>query len=311
MALLRPARDCPGASVEAVAARDASRARAFAHRHGIARVHSDYAALIDDPGLDAIYNPLPNALHAEWTIRALRAGKHVLCEKPLASNADEAERMAEAAEQSGLVLMEAFHWRYHPLAERMREIAQGGALGKTSHVEARFCIPLLLPRDIRWRYDLGGGATMDVGCYAIHIVRTLADAEPVVVSARAWLSSPGVDRRMEAELRFPDGRTGHVTASLLSRTLLRAEARVRGETAEMAVTNPVAPHLFHRLRRRGAGGPTSETVAGRSTYAHQLDAFVAAVREGRPFPTHPRDAVANMRVIDAVYDAAGLPRRGL
>jgi predicted dehydrogenase len=310
MALVRPARGLAGVEVAAVAARDPARARRFAARHGVPRVHASYAALVDDPELDAVYNPLPNALHAAWTIRALEAGKHVLCEKPLASNAEEAERMAAAARACGRRLVEAFHWRYHPLAERLREIVAGGELGAVRHLETELVIPLLLPRDIRWRLDLAGGATMDVGCYTVHMLRTLAGAEPEVVSAQARELRPGVDRWMRAEMRFADGRTGRITCALLSARVLRTRARVVGEAGALEVTNPLAPHLFHRLRVRGTRGVRRERVDGRSTYRHQLEAFAAAVRDGTPLPTDPDDAVANMRVIDAVYDAAGLPRRG-
>src|SRR5215470_13213106 len=165
MALIRPARQVPEVSVTAVAARDVDRARAFAKKHGLARVHSSYAELLSDPEIDAIYNPLPNGLHCEWTIKALEAGKHVLCEKPLASNADEAERMVAASTATGRVLVEAFHWRYHPLAGRMKEVVESGQLGAVRHIETDFNIPLVFPNDIRYRYDLAGGATMDVGCY--------------------------------------------------------------------------------------------------------------------------------------------------
>ncbi|MDX2168499.1 MAG: Gfo/Idh/MocA family oxidoreductase [Deltaproteobacteria bacterium] len=310
MALLKPARLVPEAAITAVAARDAARARAFATRHGIARVHDSYAALLADPDLDAIYNPLPNGLHAEWTIRALEAGKHVLCEKPLASNAAEAQQMADAAARTGRRLIEAFHWRYHPLATRMRAVIDSGALGPVRHVEATMCIPLPIPGDIRYRYDLAGGATMDVGCYTISVVRFLAGAEPEVLRAEARLSSPNVDRWMTADLRFPDGVSGRITCSLFSATLLKLQAIVRGERGEMRVFNPFAPHFHHRLTLRTGGTTTREHVPGDATYTHQLRAFVAAVRDGTPTPTEPDHGVANMRVIDAVYDRAGLPRRG-
>ena len=154
MALMRPARAVPQAWVVAVAARNPARARAFAQRHGILRVHESYDALVQDPEIEAVYIPLPNSLHAEWSIRALRAGKHVLCEKPLASNAEEARQMSAVAAESGRVLAEAFHYRYHPLAMRMKEIVDGGELGKIRHLEAHFCVPLLLPGNIRYRFDL-------------------------------------------------------------------------------------------------------------------------------------------------------------
>jgi predicted dehydrogenase len=310
MALVRPARMLPEVEVVAVAARDPRRARKFASKHGIGRVHADYDALLADPDVDAVYNPLPNGLHCDWTIRALEAGKHVLCEKPLASNAEEARRMAEAAEKMGRELVEAFHWRYHPLAGRMKEIVDGGALGAVRHIKASLCFPMPLPGDIRYRYDLGGGATMDLGCYTISILRFLAGAEPEVVHAEAALSSPQVDRAMKADFRFADGRTGHIHCSLLSSALFRVRAMVQGEEGELSVVNPMAPHLFHRLTLRTAAGKKTEKVPGDATYTCQLRAFAAHVRGEERMPTDAAHGVANMQVIDAVYDAAGLQRRG-
>jgi predicted dehydrogenase len=310
MALVRPARDVRGVSVAAIAARDPQRAEAFAAKHGIPRVLPSYEALLNDPQIDAVYNPLPNSLHCEWTIRALQAGKHVLCEKPIASNSAEAGRMAVAARESGRVLAEAFHWRYHPLAARMKAIVESGELGMVHHVEAHFCIPLLRRGDIRYQLALAGGATMDVGCYAINIVRFLAGAEPEVMRAEASLSSRGVDRSMTAEFCFPDGCTGRITCALLSAFLIRASARVRGDRGELSVLNPIVPHFFHRLIVRNEVGTRSERLRGDATYAHQLRAFAAAIRTGRSLPTGPEEAIANMRVIDAVYAKAGLPLRG-
>jgi predicted dehydrogenase len=310
IALVWPARRVPEAQVAAVAARDEARARRFASRHGVARVHRSYAELVADPELDAVYNPLPNALHCEWTLRALEAGKHVLCEKPLAANADEARRMHEAAAKAGRVLMEAFHWRYHPLASRLREIVDSGRLGRVAHVEASMCIPLPVPGDIRYRLDLAGGATMDAGCYAVSLVRHLAGAEPEVVSAQARLSSPGVDRWMRAELRFPDGSSGRITCSLFSSQLLAVEARVVGDAGRLYVFNPVAPQLFHFVRVSTPSGSSFERVSGEATYTHQLRAFVRAARDGAPIPTDGAHGVANMSVIDAIYRKAGLQPRG-
>lgn len=309
MALVRPARAVSEVTVAAVAARDPARARAFAAKHGIARVHDSYDALLADPELDAIYNPLPNSHHAAWTIRALEAGKHVLCEKPLASNAAEARDMAAAAARSGRRLIEAFHWRYHPLATRMKAIVDSGALGEVQHLEATMAIPLVLPNDIRYRFDLAGGATMDVGCYTISVVRFLAGAEPEVVRAEARLANPTVDRWMTADLRFADGRSGRITCSLFSSTLVKLQAVVRGTRGELRVFNPFAPHFYHRISVRTADGVRRERVAGEATYTHQLRAFAEAVRSGAPTPTDPDDSIRNMAVIDAVYERAGLPKR--
>jgi predicted dehydrogenase len=310
MALTRPAREVPEAEILAVAARDAVRAEKFARRHSIPRVHPSYDALLADPEIDAVYNPLPNGLHCEWTLKALRAGKHVLCEKPIAANSDEAIEMAEAADQAGLVLDEAFHWRAHPLAARMREIIESGELGEIRHVEASLCIPFLLPGDIRYRFDLAGGATMDTGCYTISMVRHLANSEPEVVSAEARLSSPEVDRSMRAEMRFEGGVTGRITCSLFSAKLFAINAKVEGTKGRMSAFNPVAPHVYHRLSVKGENGSRAERVKGDATYTHQLRAFVAHVRGGPPMLSDAWDGVANMRVIDAIYDKAGMKRRG-
>jgi predicted dehydrogenase len=309
-ALIEPAHRLPGVEVVAIAARDPLRAEAFAQKHRIPRRYTSYDALIDDPAIDAIYNPLPNSAHAEWTIKALRAGKHVLCEKPLASNADEAVRMAAVAQETGRVMMEAFHWRHHPLADQMRRIIATGELGAIRHVDANMCIPLPLPKNIRYDYALAGGATMDTGCYAINMVRMLSGQEPTVRSAEARLWGDQIDRWMTAELELPGGVPARATCSLLSSTLLKIDATVRGERGTMRAINPVAPHLWHRLHVETSDGSRTVRVPGDTTYTHQLRDFIAAVR-GAPLRWGPDDAIANMRVIDAVYDAAGLKRRGI
>lgn len=307
-ALIGPARRVDSVEVVAVAARDPQRAEAFAKRHRIGRVHPSYEALVADPEIDAVYNPLPNSLHAEWTMRALEAGKHVLCEKPLASNAAEAEQMVACAKRCDRKLVEAFHYRFHPLAARMREVV--AELGEIEHVEMSFCVPLPFPRDIRYRWDLAGGALMDTGCYAISIVRWLADAEPEVLSARARLARRNVDRWMRAELRFPKGVSGRITTALFSATLLKIVARVRGSRGEMRVLNPILPQLYHSLVWTCDGVRRRERVEGEATYTHQLRAFAEHVASDAPLPVDGRDSIANLRVIDAIYRAAGLPLRG-
>jgi predicted dehydrogenase len=309
MALTKPAEENAEVVVAAVAARDLSRAQTFATKHGIARVHESYEALIADPDLDAVYNPLPNGLHGRWTRAALAAGKHVLCEKPFTANAAEAREIAELAGQSDRVVMEAFHYRYHPLALRVEEIIASGELGKLKRVETAMCFPLPKFSDIRYNYSLAGGATMDAGCYAVHMARTFGGGTPEVVSAQAKLRDPQIDRAMTAELRFADGHTGRVRCSMWSSDLLRISARVVGDNGELGVLNPVLPQMFHRLSVRSADGKRTERFPRRATYAYQLDAFAAAVLRGEPVKTPPADAIENMTVIDAIYRAAGLPLR--
>ena len=310
--LIRPAAEVDGVKVVAVAARNADRATQFANKHGIEKVHDSYEALIADPDIDAIYNPLPNNLHAEWTEAALAAGKHVLCEKPFASNAREAARASAAANAAGLVVMEAFHYRHHPLAKRMKEFCVSGELGAIQHAETWMCVPISFPNDIRFRLDLAGGATMDTGSYAVHMLRTIVGEEPRVLSAQAKLKSEGIDRFMRAECEFPSGAKGTINCSLLAWPLLKIGAKVQFERGELRVLNPVIPQLVHRFRYREKGGRwKSESFPKKATYTYQLQAFVEAVREGSDVLTTTEDAILNMKVIDSVYTAAGMKPRGL
>jgi predicted dehydrogenase len=308
-ALINPAKDNPDVVVAAVAARDGARARAFAAKNQIPRVHDSYEALIADPDLDAIYNPLPNGLHGKWTRAALDAGKHVLCEKPFTANAVEAREIADVAGKSNRVVMEAFHYRYHPLALRTEQILASGALGKLQRVEASLCFPLPKFSDIRYNYALAGGALMDAGCYAVHMVRTFGGSTPEVVSAEAKLRDPQIDRAMTAELQFAEGHTGQVRCSMWSLRLLEISARIVGERGELSLFNPVTPHFIHRLAIRLPEGRRVERFPRRASYAYQLDAFAAAVLRGEPVKTTPEDAIENMTVIDAIYRAANLPLR--
>jgi predicted dehydrogenase len=309
LALVSPAKQNAEVDVAAVAARDATRARAFASKNGIARVHDSYESLLADPDIDAVYNPLPNGLHGRWTRAALAAGKHVLCEKPFTANAQEAREIAALAADSDRVVMEAFHYRYHPLALRVEEIIASGELGRLEHVEAALCFPLPKFSDIRYNYALAGGATMDAGCYAVHMVRTFGGSTPEVVSAQAKLRDSRIDRAMTAELRFTAGHTGRVRCSMWSAKLLQISAKVVGDRGELRVLNPVMPGYFHRLTVRSPDGKRVERFSRRASYAYQLDAFAAAVLRGAAIKTTPEDAIENMTVIDAIYTAAGLPLR--
>ncbi len=310
MALTNPAKSVPDVQVLAIASRDLKRAYRFSRKYYIPRVHQTYSALLADHDIDAIYNPLPNSLHAEWTIKALKAGKHVLCEKPFASNAEEAEEMAGVASQTGLVLSEAFAYRYHPLTARIKQLIDSGALGKIKHLEAEFSFLLPSPKNIRFQYELAGGALMDAGCYPVSLVRYLAGAEPQVEQAEARLYRPQVDSRMSANFSFEDGRTARVVCGMLSPKLFTSVLRVEGEAGSLHVVSPFQPHVFHRLTIKKSGNTIKERVPGENSYTLQLRAFVKAIRRGTKLNTDPADAVANMRVIDAIYEKAGLKKRG-
>jgi predicted dehydrogenase len=309
-ALIKPAREVERVEVVAVAARDRARADAFASKWSIPKVHDSYDAVVEDADVDAIYNPLPNSLHASWTTAALEAGKHVLCEKPLTSNAEQARQVGATASRAGRVLMEAFHYRYHPLMLRAVEVAQSGELGELRHVESWMQIPLFKRRDIRFDLSLAGGAVMDLGCYSIHQLRSLTGEEPTVLAAAARERTPGLDRWMRAELAFPGGATGRFTVSLYGARVLRIGFRVVGSDGELRVFNPAGPQFLHRFSvQQNDGSSRREQFPRIPTYRYQLEAFRDAVLDGGPVLTGPADSEANMAVVDAVYEAAGLPIR--
>lgn len=310
-AILKPAQEIDELMVAAVAARDRTRAKKFAAKHGIEKVHASYTDLLSDPEIDAVYVPLPNSLHAEWSIRALEAGKHVLCEKPMAANAAEAEEMAATAARTGRILAEAMHYRYHPFAHRIREIFANQELGKLRRMEAYACFPIFKGSDIRYSFPLGGGATMDLGCYAIHLLRTITGEEPTVTSAQATVYRDNIDRRMEAELRFHSGATARLVCSLWSKDFLKGTAWVEGEKGKLVIENPMAPQLMNAIKWSTGGQTKKESIKGtKATSYYQMLAFLEAIRTGRPMLTGASDAVANMRVIDAIYAKSGLPLRG-
>ncbi|WP_040810355.1 Gfo/Idh/MocA family protein [Nocardia concava] len=308
-ALIGPAGRNPEVEVTAIAARDRVRAQEFARKHGIGQVYDSYQALVEAPDLDAVYIPLPNGLHGRWIRAALAAGKHVLCEKPFTADAAEAREIAKLAEDSDRVVMEAFHYRYHPLTREAEKILATGELGKLVRVETALCFPLPKFADIRYNYELAGGALMDAGCYAVHMARTFGGEEPEVISARAKLRDPRIDRAMSAELRFPSGHTGRIRCSMWSSDLVRISATITGERGSLRLFNPVVPQMGHVMALRTESGRSLRTFSRRPSYDYQLDAFAGAVLRGEPILTTAGDAVSNMSVIDDIYQAAGLPLR--
>lgn len=197
-----------------------------------------------------------------------------------------------------------------PLAIRILEVVASGVLGDIHRVEAAFCVPIQDPEDICYDLSLGGGATMDLGCYPIHWVRLVTGTEPSVIRAEALQGPPGIDLAMTAEMRFPGEIQCEVRCSMAPDTRFQAFLQVTGSRGELRADNPLVPHLGHRLRVSSDGGEEIETLEGQTTYQHQLDAFAAAVIDGEAQPTGGRDGIANMRVIDAVYLAAGMQPRG-
>ena len=309
-ALIAPVREVASATVTAVATRDAARADAFALQHGIPAAYGSYEALLDDPSVDAVYIPLPNALHGQWTLRALEAGKHVLCEKPFAANAAEAERITSAATDAGLVVMEAMHYRYHPLIARMTSVIADGVIGTPRHVQCWTSWPIPDVADIRYLFEMGGGALMDGGCYAIDCLRLLGLADPVVTGALADpVPGTDVDRAVAVRLSSSPGLLGWFESAFTGTGEFRADVHVTGDDGHLWLRNFINAQSGTLSVYPDGPSWTGEDESPDTTFTWQLRAFTAAVLDGELFPTTPASAAVTMRVIDDAYRAAGLPVR--
>jgi len=298
--------------VVAIASRDASRATAVARELAIPTVHGSYEALIGDPGVDAVYIPLPNHLHAEWAIAAARAGKHVMCEKPLALTADDAERMIEVAEAEGVRLMEAFMYRLHPSWLAVRELVASGRIGKLMSVQSSFSYFNDDPSNIRNIQAAGGGALYDIGCYCVNLSRMLFAAEPRRVQA-SILRDPasGVDILASGLLEFEGGAA---TFTCSTRAEDDQQVHVYGTDGRISVGIPfnIPPdrptHIYLTHGGDPPVSPATETITFETAdpYSAEAASFAAAILEGGPTPVPPQDAVANLRVIEQLF-RAGAP----
>jgi len=291
--------------VEALASRDAGRAKAFAGEMGIPRVHATYEALLADPAIDAIYNPLPNNLHAEWTIRAADAGKHVLCEKPLASTGAEAKTMFEAARRNSVYVVEGYPYRAQPQTIRLAELLREGAIGRPQLVHASFGFPLSDPSNIRMNPALAGGSLMDAGSYPVSLARMIAGERPARVHAIARIARTGVDRTVVGSLEFGSGLLAQIACSFA--TARHRRASIVGETGLIETTyyNDTSPAMPPTLFvRRGVGyDAPHETIecAAVVGFLAEAEAFHDLVRGGwdRWPGATPEESVDIMLTIDA------------
>ena len=295
--------------VVAIGSRDVERARAVAGRHGIARVHGSYEALLADPDVDAVYIPLPNHLHAEWTIAAARAGKHVLCEKPLAMTASEAQRMIEACRAEGVTLMEAFMYRLHPSWVAVRALVASGRIGRLTAVSSWFSYYNDDPANIRNIREYGGGALFDIGCYSVNLSRMLFGAEPTRVEASIVRdTASGVDVLTSGLLEFPGGVA---TFTCSTRAEPDQQVHVYGTDGRISVGIPfnIPPdrptHVYLTAGGDPPVAPATETLTFEPAdpYAVEAERFAAAILDGGPLPTPPEDAVDNLRVIERLFGA--------
>jgi predicted dehydrogenase len=312
--IVTPANALLGAEVVAIGARNLERAQNFAAQHSIPLACGSYAELVARDDIDLVYVALPPSAHLEWCTAALANGKHVLVEKPFASNAHDAAQMVAAARAADRHLIEGFHYRFHPLFDRALSAVRGGSIGRILHIEAVFNASLPdTPGELRYIEELGGGAMMDLGCYCMHWIRTVANDEPTVVNAVARCGAPGVDLEVTAALAFTSGPTATLKCSMQPEDgQLFRRLKVRGDKGILELDNPVTPHSGATLSIETDAPSVPQIVSGGETTFHFQLRHVIEVIEGRAAPlTGGNDAIANMRAIDAVYRAAGMRPRGL
>jgi xylose dehydrogenase (NAD/NADP) len=292
--------------VAAIASRDLARAAAVAEKFGVPRAHGSYDDLLADPEVDAIYNPLPNSMHAEWTLRAAEAGKAVLCEKPLTRDATEAAALVTACKQHGILLMEAFMYRFHPQHARVRALLAAGAIGELRAIRSAFTFNMspLNPANVRLQASLAGGALMDVGCYCVNAARLLFDEEPIAATA-TWDFRPeyGVEIAFAGILTFSDGRTATFDSGF--RAAGQGCYMIVGTTGTIEVPAAFVPGTVDtRVILSDAGGRHEESIPGVDQYRLEAEEFASCLREGKPLRYPAEDAVANMRVLDALTRSA-------
>lgn len=307
-ALVEPAREIAGVTLQSIAARDHVRACAFAEQFGFVAAAPDYDALVADPSIDLVYIALPIDLHFPWAMRALAAGKHVLCEKPFAMNAAQANAAVSAAAATGRRVIEAFHYRYHPSFQILLDWLQAGRIGPLRRIKAHFNAPID-PRgglEFRHRPEHGGGAFMDLGCYPLSWALMIMDEAPASAKANALLSPSGVDEALSAELEFPTGTHASLSASMAMGQPASARLRVEGENGVVDFVNPVAPHLGASLSITSGKSTETAIIDPMSTFYHQLRRIVGALNDGSSLPTDGPMIVRQQRVLDQIYVAAGL-----
>jgi predicted dehydrogenase len=297
-------KDSPAATLAALASLRPGVAAELARECGAHRAYDSYEAVLDDPEIDAVYIPTTGDLHKPWTLRAARAGKHVLCEKSLALNAAEAEEMAKACRESGVILQEAFMWRHHPRTKRVKELLSSGAIGELRLICAHFSFDV--DRN-DWRLDRarGGGAVWDIGCYGVNAARHFAGAEPDDIYARARFHSTGVDLTMQIALQFPGGCLANIDCSF--EAPYRTEVELVGTRGLIVLPNAFLPppeaKLLIRRETTSREPPETITFPATSPYAEEVTDFCASIAAGRLLPP-AENGVANMRVLQSALDQA-------
>jgi predicted dehydrogenase len=297
------------ATIVAIGTRKLATARAYAEAHGIERYFEGYQNVIDQPDIDLIYIPLPPAFHLDMSTKALKAGKNVLLEKPFTMNTREAELLCATATQTGKRVIEAYHYRYHPIFDHLLSLKDEGAFGEIIALEAVFDVPIPAD-DSAWRQhpEPGGGAIMDMGCYPIHWFRSFLAEEPQTISATGIKNAFGADIALSAELMFSNDVRATFSTDMRSNVTERADFKIHSSRGELTVENLVAPHAGHTIHSTLDNVTRRYTLAGQTTYDYQLDAVIDGLNSATPLKTEGADSIENMRTITRIYEAAGFNR---
>ncbi len=300
--LIPPLRSSPGNRLVAVASRDLERGTAYAREWEIGRVHGSYEALLADPEIDVVYIPLPNHLHAEWTVKAARAGKHVLCEKPLALKVEDVDAMAAAAFEAGVVLAEAFMYRHHPQTLKVKQLLDSGAVGALRYLRGSFSFPLTRPNDVRLRPEWGGGCLWDIGCYPLSFARFLVGREPLEVYGSQVLGPSGIDETFAGQAVFPGDVLFQFDAGF--RSPVRAEMELAGSEGVVRVRHPWRPEQDYPLLVTRDGRTEEIAVPGEDRFLLEIEDLAEAVRTKRPPRVSLADSRANVAALAALQRSA-------
>lgn len=302
-ALFPPLRMSSRNVLSAVASRDPAKAQAYAQEHNIPRAFGSYEAMLADPDVDVIYNPLPNSLHAEWTIKAAQAGKHILCEKPLANTVEEVDAMVNAAQKAGVVLMEAFMYRHHPQTLKVKELVESGAIGRLQTIRGSFTFSLSNEDDVRLNASLGGGSIWDVGCYPISYARLIAGSEPLEVFG--WQitgSRSAVDESFFGQMRFANGVYAQFDSGF--RTPFRSHIELAGDKGTINIPMPFQPYENVKIILKAGDTEEVITIPGEHLYRGEVENMADAILDGTPIRMSLQDSRGNVQTIQTLLRSA-------
>jgi xylose dehydrogenase (NAD/NADP) len=312
-AVVRGIRQSNNSDLQAVASRDPEKAAAWARERGVPLYFGSYEEMLASNLVDAIYIPLPNAMHKEWSVRGAESGKHVLCEKPIASNAAEVAELIAASQKSGVKIMEAFMYRFHPQTARVRQLVKDGAIGETRIVRASFDFYLRRPYDVRWNRELAGGALMDVGCYCVNAANMIVGTPPSAVTASAVWTPEGVDMSLVGTLEYPNGVLGVIDCSFQVGRTMQQHLEISGTDGLIRVPRPFSKGDEDAIIITDKSDNTSPAeeirVPGANHYHLMVEHFADAVLNGKELGYTLEESRANMQVLDALREAARAGQR--